>query len=109
MPYDRPQFREQDYAVRPTLRISAALMLGLFAIVLVSQVPQTFQLKAVSPKQCTSGKGQLLCEFGNWLNAMTPPSWQGPLAALGQIGMALVLTFGVWWLLKPVVTAAVRK
>jgi len=84
-------------------------MLGLFAVVLVSQVPQTFQLKAVSPKLCTSGKGRFLCEFGNWLNAMTPPSLQGPLAALGQIGMALTLSFGVWWMLKPLITAALRK
>ena len=109
MHYDRPQFREQDYAVRPSMRIFGALLLGFLASLMAGDVPQTFQLKAIPLKPCTTGKGQFLCEFGNWLNAMVPTSLQGPLAAVGQIGMAVIFSFGVWWLLKPLFTSKKRK
>jgi hypothetical protein len=109
MHFDRRQFREQDFAVRPALRIAGALLLGFFVFLIAGQVPQTLQLKAVSPKSCTSGKGQVLCELGNWINTVTPSSLQGPLAAVGQIAMCVVLVFGVGWLLAPLVRAARRK
>ncbi len=109
MHYDRPQFREQDSAVRPSMRIVCALILGFLAFLMASEVLQTFQLKAIPLKLCTTGKGQLLCEFGNWLNATVPTSLQGPLAAVGQIGMAVIFSFGAWWLLKPLFTAEKRK
>jgi hypothetical protein len=95
------EFRPEDYAVRPLLRVIGALLAAFVAWLFASTAQRAFYLAAVAPEQCKSVKGRLLCEAGNWINSITPPALQGPLAALAFVCMALLMALVVWLLLKP--------
>ena len=104
MLYNRKRtYDPQDYAVRPSLRILGALFAGVCAAAFLLGAIQLAQLAQVPPEQCKATKGRLLCEFGNWINANTPPALQGPLAAAAHICFALLFLWVMWLLLKPLV------
>jgi hypothetical protein len=103
------EFRDEDFVVRPTLRILGALILGFLAYLFVTSAPKVFYLSAIGPEQCSAGKGRVFCVMGNWITSITPASMQGPLAAAAHIGMALIFAWAMWMLLKPLVTRTRSK
>jgi hypothetical protein len=102
-------FRDEDFVVRPALRVLGALILGFLACLFAINAQKMLYLAAVAPAQCKSGKGRLLCEVGSWINSIAPPPMQGPLAAMAHITMALIFAWATWLLLRPLVTKSRRK
>lgn len=97
------ELRSEDFVVRPTLRVLGSLLLGFLAYLFVTNARKVFYLSAIGPEQCGARKGRMFCELGNWITSITPASMQGPLAAAAHIGMALILVWAMWMLLKPLV------
>jgi hypothetical protein len=99
----RPLSRLEDFAIRPSIRVSCVLLILGLAYFIVEQALSWLETGEMvyGPKSC-SGKGAWICELGNLLASLVPASMREVVEGTSGLVVAGLLMYVAWLLLKPV-------
>lgn len=91
-----------ETTVKPGFRKLGALVLFILTLVFATSTYQLLQTATpVFRADSCSGKGQMLCELGNWLMAAIPDSIQFPLEIASGMALTLFALYGTIHLCLP--------
>lgn len=102
----------EQFRIRPTLRVAGCIFMLLFAALMIYSSIPFFSAEKVLGKSCEVERkltSRFFCEVGNAMLSVFPERMQGPVEALLHLGMAGLLFFLSWLLIKPLFEQFAKK